>query len=157
MSRCNYPGRRRGNSEEVAERPEAQVEVAGVEAELALELFHALLELHERLAETIDLFVGQRRVVHPPQRLPFHQLPQEFDEREHELRQPALDRSRVGVDPSRKGGTDAVELVRQRPEVARRVQEPLLAGTHVARSSPAKLYGGHGPVHARLSSGWERP
>src|SRR5213593_3460888 len=54
-------GRRRGVGalEQVAERAEAEVEVAVLEAELRLELLHPPLELHERLAEALDLLVGQ--------------------------------------------------------------------------------------------------
>jgi hypothetical protein len=50
-----------------------------------------LLEPHEREAHTLDLFVGQRASFHSSDSLPFQQLPQEFDEREHELGKAMLD------------------------------------------------------------------
>src|SRR5947199_2732961 len=79
------------NSEQVSERLEVQVQVAVLETELALQLLHPLLELHERLAEPFDLLVRQRPLVHPAQRLPLHQLAEQLDQRQHELSQALLD------------------------------------------------------------------
>src|SRR5215213_10060812 len=77
--------------EKVAERPEIQVEVAVLELELPFQLLHALLEL----------LVGERALLHAPQRLPLHQLTQQLDEGEHELGEAAFDVLGVGVDAAR--------------------------------------------------------
>ena len=66
---------------------------SSVEPELVPQLVHALLELHERAAEALDLVVGQAAAVDAPQRLALHQLAQQLDHREHELREAALDGS----------------------------------------------------------------
>ena len=50
-----------------------------------------LLEPHEREAHALDLLVGQRASFHSSDSLPFKQLPQEFNEREHKLGKPVLD------------------------------------------------------------------
>ena len=45
--------------------------------------------------------------VDAPQRLALHQLAQQLDDREHELREPALDVLRVGVDAARERVVEA--------------------------------------------------
>ena len=52
-----------------AQRSQIQAEVLGRQAELLGQLRHPPVELHERLPEPLDLLVGQRAAVDPPQRL----------------------------------------------------------------------------------------
>src|SRR5256885_15300781 len=104
-----FPGRANPlPSEEVPERPEVEVEVLVLEPELRLQLLHPLAQPHERLAEPLDLLVRQGSLLHPPHRLALHQLAEELDQRQDELRQAALHRLRVAVDPARE---DAAELL----------------------------------------------
>src|SRR5438067_4673961 len=139
-------------SEEVAERAEVEVQVAVLEPELGLELLHAALELHERLAEPLDLLVGEVPLLHPVERLPLHELTEELDEREDELREALLDLLGVGVHPSWKRALEPVELARDRVEVAGGAEQPVEIVSH-ASPPGAKLYGAHGPVHANASCG----
>ena len=86
-----------------------------------------------------------------------HQLAEELDEREHELREAALDLLGVGVDAARKGVLDVLEPARDPVQVAGRGEElvdRVLRRAH-AVSSPLvpKEYGGHGPVQTSVSSG----
>src|SRR5881398_2317286 len=143
------------NSEQVAERPEVEIEIALIEPELLGQLLHPLLELHERLPEALDLLVVQVSRFHAAKRLAFHELPEQLDEREHELREPALDVLRVGLDAARQSAARPFEIASERLEVAAREQEPIDGVGHAAapsRSRTAKLYGGQGPVHANESS-----
>src|SRR5919199_3002517 len=77
--------------QEISQRPEVEVQVAVFQLEVRLQLLHPRLELHERLAHALDLLVGQRAVLHAPQGLALHQLPEELDERQDELRETLLD------------------------------------------------------------------
>jgi hypothetical protein len=79
-------------SEQRAERTEIEVEVLVTQAELLLQLVHALRELHERLPQPLDLLVVERSRFHAPDRLPLHELAQELDEGQDELGEAALDR-----------------------------------------------------------------
>src|SRR5215213_3111217 len=157
--RCVVASRRAfgRNSEQVAERPEVEIEIALIESEVLGQLLHALLELHERLAETLDLLVVQVPRLHAAKRLAFHELPQQLDQGEHELREPALDVLGIGLDAPRQRAPRAFEVTCKRLEVAAREQQPVDGVGHAAarsRSRTAKLYGGHGPVHANESSRW---
>jgi hypothetical protein len=78
---------------------------------LALQLLHPLLELHEGLPEPLDLLVRERSGLHPPERLPLHQLPQQLHEGEDQLREALFDTLRVGVDAARQRRGDPLELV----------------------------------------------
>src|SRR5207248_9607490 len=82
-------------SEQVAQRPEMHVQLRVREPEDVLELGHPLLEQHERLAEAVDLLLGERAVVDPAQRLSLHQLAQEFDQRQNELGEALLQPFRI--------------------------------------------------------------
>src|SRR2546429_770265 len=55
------------------------------------QLLQAALELHERLAQSLDLVGAQRADLDAPDRLALHQLADDVDELEHERRQPLLD------------------------------------------------------------------
>src|SRR5437762_2386590 len=72
---------------QVPQRPEVQVELGVLESERRLQLLHALLEPHERLAEPLDLVLRERALLHPPDSLTLHQLTQELDQRQNQLRQ----------------------------------------------------------------------
>src|SRR4051794_22700492 len=147
------------NSQQITERSEIEIQVFLLEPEVLRELVHALLELHERLPETLDLLVVEVPHFHAAERLALHQLPQELDQGEHELSEPTLDVLRVGLDPARQRAPRALEIARDRREVAACEQQPVDALAHAATpscSGAAKLYGGHGPVHAKDRSSCRR-
>src|SRR5689334_1250410 len=86
-----YAGRFPGRAlslllQQVSERTEVQIQVGIREPELRLELLHPVGEEHEGLSEALDLVIVERPLLHASQRLPLHQLPQELDQRQHELR-----------------------------------------------------------------------
>ena len=68
------------------------------------ELGRPLVECHQRRPDALDLVVGQRSVICPPQRLAFHQLAQQFDDREYQGHQVSLDRVGIGVKPDSPAG-----------------------------------------------------
>src|SRR3954470_8854824 len=140
-------------SQQAPERPQLQVEVLVLEAELRFQLVHALGELHERLAHPIDLVVGEHSFVHPPQRLAFHQLPQELDERQDKLCETTLDRLRVGADARRERIHRAAGAARNTVEVAGRPEELRQHGVVSHASPSANEYGAQGPVHVTESLG----
>src|SRR4051794_15347363 len=107
-------------SNKVAQRAEVEVEFLFSEPERFLEFVHPLGQSHERPAEPLDLLGRERPALDAVKSLALHQLTQQLDDRQHQVRQTLLELLGIGVDPS----------------------------AHVA--SPAgevKLYGGHGPVH----------
>src|SRR5436309_14879425 len=85
---------------QVPEGTEVQVQVLVCEAELLLQLVHALVQAHERGAEALDLVVVERAAVHPPQSLTLHHLAQQVDDRQYALREAALDALWIGVPPA---------------------------------------------------------
>src|SRR5690606_20107643 len=95
-------------SEEPAERSQVEVEVVVGEVERVLQLVHALLQRHQGPAEPFDLLVGEAARLDAPDRLALHQLAQQLDQREHELRQTARHVVTVGVDPH--AGTSITKL-----------------------------------------------
>src|SRR5436190_624875 len=143
--------------EQVSERPEVDVQVTILKLEMLLELLHTLIELHERLPHALDLLVGQRVQLHPPQRLPLHQLAQQLDERQHKLREAALDLFRIGVDAAGKRFRHVLEVAGDSSEAAlprQQLVDGLMPRVHAVPSpSAAKLYGGHGPVQTIVRSG----
>src|SRR4051794_2953148 len=95
-------GAGRCGSEQLAEWAEVQVEVLGGEAEVLAQLGHALLEREEGLAEALDLLRCQVARIDAAQGLALHELAQELDNGEEELREPLLDALGVGVDAAGK-------------------------------------------------------
>ena|SRR5215217_3860070 len=86
--------------EQVAERAEVDVEVVVGEPEELLELLelvHALLEAHKRLAEALALLLGEAAGVDAAHRLALHEQAKKLDHSEHQMGQPALEVSRVRV------------------------------------------------------------
>src|SRR5688500_6903841 len=110
----------RREPEKLSDRPLLAVEVLDFEAERLPQLLHALLELHASLAEALDLVVGERAGFHAADGLSLHELAEQFDDRQRELREAALDVVRVGVDARRQAGVELVEPAEQVVEVAGR-------------------------------------
>src|SRR5690349_15666183 len=136
--------------QQIAERAQIQVQIALFEPEMLDQLLHAAIELHERVAEALDLLVGERAALHPAERLPLHQLAQQLDEREHELREALLDLLGVGVHSARERLGQMLELAGDSPEVAVGLEQ-LVDRAH--RAPSAKEYGGQGPVHTTVTPG----
>jgi multicomponent Na+:H+ antiporter subunit D len=78
-----------------AERPQVDVQVLRLQAEVLEQLVHPLIEPHEGVPEPLGLLVGDGAVFHPPQRLPLHELAQQFHHRQDEGGEPALRGLRV--------------------------------------------------------------
>src|SRR4051794_12115814 len=93
-----WPWRSDPSLHQVSEWSEIEVEVLVGEAELLLQLLHALVQLHERAAEALGLLLVERAGLHAPERLALHQLSEEIDHGQHEPGEAALDVLRVGVD-----------------------------------------------------------
>src|SRR5205085_1190845 len=140
-------------SEQTPERAQVEVELRVLQPERGLQLLHALLEEHERLSEALDLVVSQRALLHPAERLALHQLAQELDQRQDELRQTAFDLLRVGVDSPREGVADLLERARDPCDVAVRRQQLRLERCADGHAASAKLYGAQGPVQTTVTSG----
>src|SRR5947207_8367855 len=85
-------------------RSEFQIEIFIAQTECFLQLVHFLFEFHQRVAEALDLFIGQIARVHSPQRLFFEESPDELDDGEHEPCQTVLNNFRVGRDALRDDG-----------------------------------------------------
>ena len=69
-----------------AERTQVDVQLLTLEPELLQQLHHPLIEPHQGVSEPFGLLVGDRTLLHPAQRLPLHQLPQQFHDSEDESR-----------------------------------------------------------------------
>ena len=155
----SLPARPSAKTRQVTERPEIEIQISLLEPELLGQLVHPLLELHERLAETLDLLV--RRGCPPPsaERLALHELPQQLDQRQHELREPVLDVLGIGLDPARQRAPRPLEVACDRLRGRRRRAGAVDA---VASRRCSFLFGRGeavgrpGPVHANESSGWRR-
>src|SRR2546421_8949800 len=111
--------------EKIPERPEIEVQICVRETELGLELVHPVGQLHERLPEALDLRVVERSLLHPSQSLPLHQLPQQLDERQHELGEAPLDRLGVGANSAWEDVVQLLEPARHSEQVALGGQELL--------------------------------
>ena len=89
-----------------------EVQLVGGYVELGRDVADGFLELHQRPPNLFDLMVRERAGVHTADCLPLEELPDEFDEGEHQLRDRLLNVVRVGVPAQRRcaaGG--ALELV----------------------------------------------
>src|SRR5690348_9039889 len=104
--------------------------------------------MHERQAELFDLLVGQRPVVHPPERLALHQLAQQLDQRQHELRETLLDLLWIRGDAPGECVLDPIETLRREREVAAARENTI--GGHAGPST--KLNGAQGPVQTTVTS-----
>src|SRR5690606_35290056 len=91
------------SSEQPAERAEVEVQLRGIEVELARHVAHGLLEVQQRETDAFDLLGRQRLGVHPADRLAFEELADELDERQHEARDAAP--RVVGIDAPARGGS----------------------------------------------------
>jgi len=85
------PSRRTGRPRAGRRAGRVQVQVFLAQAELLAELGHAPVELHEGAPEALDLVLRQSAAVDTAQRLALHDLAEQLDDRQHQLRQPALD------------------------------------------------------------------
>src|SRR6185312_9415259 len=86
---------------ELSKRTEIEIEIVGREAELRADLADRRFELHQRVADGLHFLARQRLLLHPPDRLTFHQPPEELDDREHQLRDRALHILGLGVPAQR--------------------------------------------------------
>src|SRR5215469_6444129 len=88
-------GRGQSFAKEGAERAKVDVEVLAGQAELLDQLRHPLIELHQVVSEMFGLLVGDGSALDAADRLPFHELAEQFHDREHERRQAALGGLRI--------------------------------------------------------------
>src|SRR5207247_9160705 len=123
--------------------------------EVLAPLLHPPFGLHAALPEAVDLLVRERALLPPAERLPFHQLSEQLDERQHELRQTLFPLFGIGIDAARHCHGDPVELACHAVEVGGSVEKLVVFARHSA-SIKAKLYGRHGPVQTKVSPGRSR-
>ena len=103
--------------------PRLRLRSSSLSPKLSRSSHHALVELHERLPEALDLLLRQRAAVDPAQRLALHELAQELDDGQHELGQAALEVLGIGVDPARERVVEPRLVAREQVEVGRCVQD----------------------------------
>src|SRR5947209_10473347 len=99
--------------------------IAVFEAEVALELVQAFRGQHQRLPQAFDLLVAEAAGLDTAERLTLHQLPQQLDDGQHELGQPALDVLGISVDPARQ----SIAELTGRISAPRRPDQRLVAHT----------------------------
>jgi hypothetical protein len=88
---------------QLSQRTEIEVQILGGEAKEFADVPDGLFEPHQRNADGFNFFRGQRLLLHPPDRLTLHQLPQEFDNRQYQLRHRSLNIVGLGVPAQRRG------------------------------------------------------
>src|SRR5579884_3081165 len=137
------------------ERAEIEVEVLVAKTERLLQLVHPLAQPHEGQSEPLDLLVAERPGVHAPQRLALHQLAEQLDQRQHELREPLLHLLRVRGHAPRRPVGSRIQAAGDRLDIAARDEqavERLVPLGHAGSST--KLNGGQGPVKTTVSPSW---
>ena len=87
---------------QLPERAEIEVQSSGVRPNL-LPISRSSPRAHQRVADRFDLLARQRLLLHAPDRLPLHQLAQELDDRQHELRDRLLHVVRLRIPSHRRG------------------------------------------------------
>src|SRR5580765_7699239 len=103
-------------SGQLADRPEIEVQILGLEAELLREITNRLFEPHQREADRLCFLGGQGVRVHSPDCLALQNLADEFHERQHELQHRPANVVRIGVPPGRRGARKSIQLGSQRLE-----------------------------------------
>src|SRR6266850_2849891 len=89
-------------SQQFTDRTEIEIEILGKDAKLRGDIDDRLLQLHQRPAHLLGLFIGQRTGFHAADRLALEESSDEFDERQYELRDRALDVVRIRVPAKRR-------------------------------------------------------
>src|SRR5690606_15225730 len=102
----------------------------------------AFLQPQQRKTETLDVFVTQPATLHASHRLVLEDLPYDFDQREHQLRETCLDVFRVRLDSLRQRGRKLAQIGRDQFE---------LLGGGAALIHVAKDHGGQGPLVRKCS------
>src|SRR5690349_6570049 len=120
-------------AEQSAERSQVDVEVGGGQVVARLELVHGLLQMHQPVAEALDLLVGQVALVDATQRLLLHQLAHQLDDGQHQLEQVAFHGLRVGLEPLRQQAA----LLGHRWVISSRTVEISACSRTCTRSTPA--------------------
>src|SRR5437763_12660422 len=81
---------RRAELHQFSDGTEVEIEILSRQAEPRTDVADGLFELHECDAYRFDFLLGQRLLLHPANRLTLHQLAQELNDGEHELRHGSL-------------------------------------------------------------------
>src|SRR5689334_9771750 len=103
--------------DQLSEWAEVDVQVLLLELEVLAELFHLLLEQHERLSEPLDLFRRERAPLDPAQSLTLHQLANQLDQGQHQLRETLLEALAVRVDASPARRSESIELIAEKLQI----------------------------------------
>src|SRR6059058_5746800 len=111
--------------QQAPERTEIEVQILVAQSELRLELLHTLGETHEGEPEPLDLLVGEVPLIHAAQSLPFHELTEQLDQRQHELSKAAFDLLRVGRHALRERIRQLVEPAGHTLDVSLRCEDPV--------------------------------
>src|SRR6185503_6813177 len=103
---------------QLSDGAEVEVQIFTRDTEFCRDVDDRFLELHQRAADVFRLARRQRTRFHAADGLPFEQLADELDEREHQLRDRALDIVWIGVPPQRRRlAAGAFELAAQAVEL----------------------------------------
>lgn len=81
------------------------------------QLMDLFFKLHQRESNSLNLLIGETAAVHTAYCLSFENLPQELDQRQHQLREPLLDTFRVHVYPLGQRATYVLQLTTECFEV----------------------------------------
>src|SRR5437588_5696190 len=76
---------------------QVEVEILDVEVEAFRQVADGFFEPHQRHADVFNFLGGESLFLHPPNRLPLHQFPDELHEAEYELHDGPLNLFRVRV------------------------------------------------------------
>jgi hypothetical protein len=94
-------GTRFGRSHESADRAEIESELLGPDPELRAEITDGLFQSHQRETNRFGLVIGQGANFHSADGLSLEELPDEFDERQHEFQDGPANFVRIGIPPGR--------------------------------------------------------
>lgn len=86
-----------------SQRPEVQVQVLGPQSVAVTQFGHTVVEEHQGEPDPLFLVLAQVALVDTAQRLAFHELAQQFDDRQDQLDQVALDRVGLEVEAALAG------------------------------------------------------
>ena len=105
---------RAGSVHQLADRPEIEIQSSGRRDQTGHRRHRTVSSSRISASPTASVSSAVKRPrVHSPDRLALEQLPDELDEREHQLPDRAPDVFRIGVPARRRRGREPVELLRE--------------------------------------------
>jgi hypothetical protein len=158
----------------MTERAEIQVQIFRVETELIAEIADRFFQPHQGQPDRLGLVGAQRPGLHPSNRLPLENLPDELHQREHQFADGTAHVVRIRIPARRRRSRQTIEFRTQvldlenfdRAGVSRRSVRRPLAGGPLPRARPGNLAprllhdhrsgvnakGGHGPLMSAVGA-----